>query len=113
MAFQIYLIGFVDSLRFGISLAMIGLLIVLFLILLSAANNKEKSKEAALIKAIHRVIALGLILFAARIVIPNSKTLAAMVLIPKIYAGEQLNLPEKSLPKLEREVGEWIKEIRE
>jgi len=72
------------------------------------------SKIKLLTSAFTKIFTLFAVFLATALMVPNSKTIAAMYLIPKIAQNEQLNkIPEKALNLLNSKLDEWALDIVE
>lgn len=106
---MIYAIGIADNLREVIPLGMLILaLITIILMILSADEAAPRSFLKFVIFPL--MIVLGLL--AA--LVPNSKTLASMYVIPAVVNNEKIqNIGKNGLESLELLTKQWVKELRE
>jgi len=123
LAFLIYLMGIVDSIAlfFDISMALISMALVFLTVVISVVvmNGHFYDREAAsgLIKSIktiftRKVVATIAFIFLGATFIPDSKTIAAMYLVPKLVENEQVQeIPEKALKILNGKLDQYLKEF--
>lgn len=115
MAFIIYLLGVVDSIR-----AAIGLFVILSGIFalgtaIFMAVEHEFSDEEERIRNLNRAkytlkIFIPLVLLAG--LTPSSKTIAAMYLLPRMLENQQVQaVPEKVLTILNGKLNQWINDM--
>ena len=105
-AWDIYLIGTVDNIVALVLLCGICLVIPCLAIYLAMAETRHSFCPQTGV-VIGLGIGLVLLIFAA--LIPSSKTLAAMYLVPKIANNEQIaQLPENAAKLMNAKMQEWI-----
>lgn len=113
LEFIIYIIGIVDGLKFFSTIlagvAFIVIILGYFFIYLDTHPNYDEY-----IEVFNRIKHLFIIpIFFAILAgfTPNSRTIAAMYLVPKLINNEQVNqFPDKALKLLNNKLDEWIQE---
>lgn len=109
--FLIYLVGNIDSI-IKVS-AGIGALLLLSSIFSFAIIFDDNISNKWQVLSV--LIALsGIIMIAIATLTPNSKTLAAMILVPKIIENERvIDIGDKTATVLEKKLDSWLEEITE
>lgn len=119
MEWAIYFLGIVSKVE-GVTCFIsvflgLGLLLLGFVILCEANTSYSKWENDG-VKFLLRLFRGGVYIFAVTLgiylTVPNSKTLAAMYVIPAITQNEQLrHISENSLQALEKLTQKWIQDI--
>lgn len=107
MTFYIYMLGVVDSIITSSRLAILlsGVTLIVINLKIWIEDLPKNTKYNGLI------IILALSVFLA-IFTPNSKTLAAMYLLPKLVESEAVQkIPDKALKVLNLKLDEWVKDL--
>jgi uncharacterized membrane protein HdeD (DUF308 family) len=108
-AFDIYLIGIVDPLIVSLQVTGVLSLIMGFIAFVYAMLDQE-AQEHVWTKKLLLVVPFLLLMLSG--FVPNSRTLAAMYLVPRIANNESVvNITQNSLSILEQKMMEWLKEI--
>ncbi|UOF82086.1 hypothetical protein [Caudoviricetes sp.] len=118
MAFFIYLMSVVDGVRLILEVVnVIGLIcisiagIITFAVCSDYGLDNEDSKN--LIKYFKKCLKVVVLIALASALTPNSKTLAAMYLIPRIAESKELNdISSKGFELLNLKLDEWIDDVR-
>lgn len=115
LTFLIYLVGMVDNV-IGVLISF-SLLIVIYLGIVTVGGltdgyDANELKEYFKKYSTKKMIIILLILMCLIIFIPNSKTISAMYLIPKIAENKEVKeIPEKALKLLNGKLDKWISNI--
>jgi hypothetical protein len=110
----IYLIGVIDGIKLGVAFLciLLGLGIFIGIIYLINEYPMEKEQENKIKNKIKNSIIYFIIILIFVPFIPNSKTIAAMYLVPKLSKNEQIKqLPDKTLILLNGKLDEWINKL--
>lgn len=112
MTFLIYLIGIVDTIKIlSLVVAIVGLIIsaVVSIITVDYCDHDK------ILKGVTRFVVKPLLPFLLfGLFVPDSKTIAAMYLLPKLAHNEKLNqIPDKALDALNLKLDEWVKDLGE
>lgn len=105
---MIYFIGIVDHVRdfSAISLILLFVIFLIFFVCFVEYDDKIPYLRAITFSAV--ILSLLLIL------VPNSKTLASMYVIPAVLNNEQIqNIGKNELESLELLTKQWVDELRE
>lgn len=115
LALMIYLIGVIDEIGacFVFLLIFLGLFIVIGTIYLVVNDSfKIAAEEKKLKDKIKTSIIYFIIILTFTSFIPNSKTIAAMYLVPKLINNEELKkIPDKALTLINGKFDEWINNL--
>lgn len=110
--FLIYLVGNIDSINesFGVIGSLILCVSILgFVLVVSEETIKNRWHLIPL-----SIAMIGATMVLIAIFTPNSKTLAAMILIPKIIENERvIDIGDKTATVLEKKLDSWLEEITE
>ena len=116
MAWIIYLFGVLDNLQYVlIPIFVLSAIVILICALYSTSFELglDESERKAISKTrslFTKVLCAALLL---AIFVPDSKTVAAMYLIPKISENKQLNqIPDKVLNILNKKLDDWVTELQ-
>ncbi|MBP9706794.1 MAG: hypothetical protein KBD78_04070 [Oligoflexales bacterium] len=119
MAWIIYLFGVLDNLQYVlIPIFVLSAIVILICALYSTSSipfelGLDESERKAISKTrslFTKVLCAALLL---AIFVPDSKTVAAMYLIPKISENKQLNqIPDKVLNILNKKLDDWVTELQ-
>lgn len=111
LTFVIYLIGILDAVKGSLIIAMLilGLASVICGFVLNDAYQEEEVER--LTKLLKKLLGALVTVATLFCFIPNSRTVAAMYLIPKIANNEMVNqIPEKALNVLNKKLDGWLEE---
>ena len=115
MTFIIYLIGTIDGVNTFFATITAGALLAVFVIILRDYLAVEKEVEfisKATRSVISGLIVLSLVAGLLWTIIPNSKTVAAMYLIPAVVKNKKVQaIPDKT-DILNLKLDEWIDELK-
>lgn len=112
MALLIYLLQVVDNLQAMVVVLTVLLGIgILFYSIFTAMEMEDETTEKYK-KAMKKWGPVFVLFLLLSVLVPNSKTLGAMYLLPKIANSEQVNqLPEKTLKILNLKLDSYIEEL--
>jgi len=103
----IYLIGVVTGVKFV--LVVVGCLMCLFGVTGMIVYYTESHKHPVIV---HFLTVVGILIFLISILIPDSKTLTAMVFVPQIVNNEQVQgITQDSLTLIHKKLNEWLNDI--
>ena len=108
MMWMIYLIGSIDGFLGMFVVGAIACLATAGMISLLIANG-DIQERWPVVKKLMVAAAIFIVIF---VVTPNSKTIAAMYLLPKIASNEHVKaIPDKALTALEKKLDGYIESI--
>ena len=111
MVWMIYLIGGIDGflgMLCGVSIA--SMLAACFLAVSILCEDMDRDKWPIA----WRFIAFSVVSLMSFVITPNSKTIAAMYLLPKIAANEHVKrIPDKALNVLEKKLDAYLESFDE
>ena len=106
MVWMIYLIGIIDGFIGVLVVVMIASLVSAVMLALLIGNKDADEDKWPVVRKLIAVSIVSLIIFVAT---PNSKTIAAMYLLPKIAANEHVQrIPDKALTVLEKKLDAYL-----
>ena len=111
MVWMIYLIGSIDC--------FLGVLCFFMLASLTSAGMLalligDRDVDVDKWPVVRKLIALAIVSLVIFVVTPNSKTIAAMYLLPKIAANEHVQrIPDKALTVLEKKLDAYLESFDE
>jgi len=106
MVWMIYLIGSIDGFLGVLVVVMIASLTSAGMLALSIVNESVDKDKWPVVR---KLIAMSIVSLLVFVVTPNSKTIAAMYLLPKIAANEHVQkIPDKALRVLEKKLDEYL-----
>lgn len=107
MAFLIYLVGVFAPLQVALFITVLGCFIVAALFKIEA-NDRDKPTPLLCKK----LLKSGFVLMTLLVFTPSSKTVATMILLPKLINNEKIvGISEKSLDLLNVKLDEWLKQV--
>ena len=106
-SWDLYWITRLDQIEFFLCLIFfVGALVLIVIAAMSAADNDERPKWA--LKWMYILLAIGLI----TIFIPNTKTMVAILFVPKIVNNETVQqIPENAAKFIDMKLKEWISDL--
>lgn len=109
--FEIYLISFADNFLATTAIVMLAsVLACIFALIVTASCNCEEEESAK--KFMKKAASCFLIALGLFTVVPNSKTIAAMYLVPAVVNNEHLqNSAGNALGLLEELTKKWLKDM--
>jgi len=106
MVWMIYLIGSIEGFLGVLCFVMISSLAAAWMLALSIVNESVDKDKWPVVR---KLIAMSIVSLLVFVVTPNSKTIAAMYLLPKIAANEHVQkIPDKALRVLEKKLDEYL-----
>ena len=113
-AFDVYLVSIVDRIQAGLFVVSAALVVaVLWDAIIFAMASEYPIEEEKQARALRNIKKYGAWLFAfvfLQVIIPNSKTIAAMYVIPAIVNNQHIqNSAGNALEALEELTKEWLK----
>lgn len=106
MAWMIYIIGSIDGFLGVLGFVMIASLSAAGMLALLIGNGDVDEDKWPVVKKLIVTSIVSAIIFVAT---PNSKTIAAMYLLPKIAANEHVQrIPDKALTVLEKKLDAYL-----
>ena len=116
LALWIYLVGTVDTIK--IMLFAIGIFVgIVAMVSIMAYFDPHYIKESESRRRIGWLFVVSTIVFVLNslvyVAIPDSKTLSAMIVIPKVIENPRIaNIGDKSLSILEEKVQQWLESVK-
>jgi hypothetical protein len=106
MVWMIYLIGSIDGFLGVLGFVMIASLTSAGMLALLIGNRDADEDKWPVVRKLIAMSIVSLIIF---VVTPNSKTIAAMYLLPKIAANEHVQrIPDKALTVFEKKLDAYL-----
>jgi heme/copper-type cytochrome/quinol oxidase subunit 2 len=111
LGLMIYLMDVVDNI--DLLFFIIAVIFMLFVIILSVGLLADDGLKWTEYKKIYTISFIAMCIFIVLvIIIPSSKTLAAMYLLPKMNSNEQIQeMPSKVLTIFNAKLDEWINNV--